>query len=104
MLMFDEVAFIPAIDLLYTAALPTEMCGADARIILMSTPYGQSGFFYERLITGNGSRDLLEEAEKCRAPGSDGWLSWVDENGWAKGPAALAGHRFTAQTRITSKR
>jgi len=85
MLLFDEVAFIPQIDLLYTAAIPaTEMCGPDARIVLMSTPYGQSGFFYERLISGNGSRDLLEEADKCRAEGSDGVRSWIDENGWAK--------------------
>lgn len=85
MLLFDEVAFIPSIDLLYTAALPaTEMCGADARIVLMSTPYGQSGFFYERLISGNGQRDLLVEAEKCRADGSDGFRAWIDENGWAK--------------------
>jgi len=36
------------------------------------------------LITGNGSRDLLEEAEKCRSAGSSGWRSWIDENGWAK--------------------
>jgi hypothetical protein len=85
MLLFDEVAFIPSIDLLYTAALPaTEMCGGDARIVLMSTPYGRAGFFYERLATGNAGRDLLEEAELCRAPGSSGWRCWIDENGWAK--------------------
>ena len=85
MLFFDEIAFIPSIDLLYTAAMPsTEMCGSDARILMMSTPYGRNGFFYERLVSGNGNRDLLEEAEKCRAEGSDGVRSWVDENGWAK--------------------
>ena len=85
MLFFDEIAFIPQIDMLYTAAMPsTEMCGADARILMMSTPWGQSGFFYERLISGNGSRDLLEEAEKCRAEGSTGVRRWIDENGWAK--------------------
>jgi hypothetical protein len=85
MLLFDEVAFIPSIDLLYTAALPaTEMCGPDARIVLMSTPYGQSGFFYERLISGNGGRDLMEEADRCRAEGSNGYREWIDENGWAK--------------------
>lgn len=84
-LFFDEAGFIPQIDLLYTAAVPsTELCGRDARIILMSTPYGQSGFFYERLISGNGSRDLLEEAELCRAGNSSGFRKWVDENGWAK--------------------
>ena len=85
MLFFDEIAFIPSIDLLFTAAVPsTEMCGADARILMMSTPYGRSGFFYERLISGNGHRDLIEEAELCRAEGSSGVRQWVDDNGWAK--------------------
>ena len=50
----------------------------------MSTPFGQSGFFYERLISGNGPRDLLEEAEVCRSEGSSGVRQWIDENGWAK--------------------
>ena len=85
MLLFDEVAFIPQIDLLYTSALPsTEMCGPDARIVLLSTPYGKAGFFYERLITGNAGRDPHEEVNACRAPGSDGYRQWIDENGWAK--------------------
>lgn len=85
MVLFDEAAFIPGMDVLFTATMPaTEMCGSDARILLMSTPFGQSGFFYERLISGNGSRDLLEEAESCRAEGSSGVRKWVDENGWAK--------------------
>ena len=85
MLVFDEAAFVPSIDLLYTAALPaTEMCGEDARIVLMSTPWGRTGFFYERLNSNNGSFDLLEEAEKVRAPDSNGWLSWIDTAGWAK--------------------
>ena len=85
MLVFDEAAFVPSIDLLYTAALPaTEMCGEDARIVLMSTPWGRSGFFFERLAANNGSYDLLEEAEKIRTPDSNGWRSWIDTAGWAK--------------------
>jgi len=85
MLLFDEVAFIPSIDLLFTAAIPsTEMCGADARIVLLSTPWGQAGFFWDRLVSGNAGRDLMEEADACRAPGSTGYREWIDENGWAK--------------------
>ncbi len=85
MLFFDEIAFIPQVDMLYTAAMPsTEMCGPDARILMMSTPWGKSGFFYERLISGNGARDLLEEANLCRSEGSTGFRQWIDENGWAK--------------------
>jgi len=85
MLVFDEAAFVPSIDLLYTAALPaTEMCGQDARIVLLSTPWGRSGFFYERLNSNNGPYDLLEEADKVRAPGSNGWRHWIDTSGWAK--------------------
>ena len=85
MLVFDEAAFVPSIDLLYTAALPaTEMCGDDARIVLMSTPWGRSGFFYERLNSNNGSFDLLEEAAKVRGPESNGWKQWVDTAGWNK--------------------
>lgn len=85
MILFDEIAFIPSIDLLYTAAIPaTEMCGEDARIVLMSTPYGRSGFFFERLNSNNGHFDLLEEAALVREKGSNGWKSWVDLTGWAK--------------------
>lgn len=85
MLVFDEAAFVPSIDLLYTAALPaTEMCGDEARIVLMSTPWGRSGFFFERLNSNNGSIDLLEEAKKVRSPGSSGWHQWIDTAGWAK--------------------
>lgn len=85
MILFDEIAFIPSIDLLYTAALPaTEMCGTDARIVLMSTPWGRSGFFFERLNANNGSLDLLEEAALVRAQGSTGWRQWIDTTGWAK--------------------
>jgi len=85
MLVFDEAAFVPSIDLLFTAAIPsTEMCGEDARIVLMSTPWGRSGFFFERLNSNNGNLDILEEAEKVRSVGSDGWRCWIDTAGWAK--------------------
>ena len=84
--VFDECAFIDQIDLLYLAAIPaTEAVGEDARIVLISTPNGRSGFFYDRLASNNGKYDVLEEAEKLRNFQSDkGYTEWVDEVGWSK--------------------
>ena len=85
-IVFDECAFIENIDLLYLAAIPaTEAVGEDARIVLVSTPNGRSGFFWDRLNSSNGEYDVLEEAEKLRAfQVEKGYTEWTDSNSWSK--------------------
>lgn len=83
---FDECAFIDNIELLYLAALPaTEAVGADARIVLISTPNGRSGFFWDRLNGNNGDFDVLEEAQRLRTfQVPQGFTEWTDKVGWGK--------------------
>lgn len=83
---FDECAFIDQIELLYLAALPaTEAVGEEARIVLISTPNGRSGFFWDRLNSQNGERDVLEEAERLRRfEVEKGYTEWTDRVGWSK--------------------
>ena len=51
-LLFDESAFIDEIDEIYKAAIPcTTVVGDKAKIIILSTPNGQSGFYWEKLAT-----------------------------------------------------
>ena len=85
-IVFDECAFIDSIELLYLAAIPaTEAVGEDARIVLVSTPNGRSGFFWDRLNSSNGPVDVLEEAERLRRFEVDeGYTEWTDENKWSK--------------------
>lgn len=49
-ILFDECSFIDDIEEIYKSAIPTTSMNADkAKIILLSTPNGQSGFYYEKL-------------------------------------------------------
>lgn len=84
-ILFDEAAFVDDIEDLYGAALPTTtVCGDDARIIILSTPNGQSGWYYDRLVSDNGDRDLLQECEKIRKGESAPYQSWTDDAGNGK--------------------
>lgn len=84
-IVFDECAFVPDIDAIYSAALPsTEMLGSEARIILMSTPNGQQGFFWERLNEENGDRNVLEMCRQIRTGETDPIQHWTDAGGWCK--------------------
>jgi Terminase RNaseH-like domain len=83
----DEASFLDdlLLESIWLAAIPAmEMVGKDARIILQSTPYGRSGFFYDRFVANNGDIDIFEEIDAVRESGSSGYRHWVDNNGWAK--------------------
>lgn len=84
-LLFDEAAFVDNIDLIYTSAVPsTEMLGKEARIIVLSTPNGKSGFYYDLLMSGNGDRDPMAICAQMRSGQIEPLQHWVDENGWGK--------------------
>lgn len=84
-ILFDECAFVPDIEEIYGSALPsTEMLGEDARIILLSTPNGAKGFYYQRAAESNGDRDLLTVCRQVREGEVDPVQWWVDDGGWVK--------------------
>jgi hypothetical protein len=51
LLLIDEAAWLPP-NILYAAALPTTAARADARIVLASTPWADSGPFWEFASAG----------------------------------------------------
>lgn len=62
-ILFDECSFIDEIEEIYKSAIPTTSMNADkAKIILLSTPNGQSGFYYDKL-----QLDGLNVLETCKA-------------------------------------
>lgn len=80
--LFDEASFVPNADEIYTSLGPAiDSGGEDARVAIISTPNGQTGWYWGQLAQNNGSRDVLKELERARASGFE---SWVDDEGWAK--------------------
>ena len=78
-ILFDEVGFVKEIDEIYKAALPcTTVLGDRARIILLSTPSGQSGFYWDKLSSNNGDRDLLQVCEDIKAKKIEPVQYWHD--------------------------
>ena len=84
-IIYDECAFCPEIEEIYKASIPTtSMLGNKARIIILSTPNGQSGWFFDRLSLNNGDRDVLSICEQIRTQQLPPIQTFIDQNGWAK--------------------
>ena len=68
--LVDEAAFVDGIEGIYTSLGPAISSGGDgARIAIVSTPNGQSGWFWQQLTQNNGDIDLLAEIEAARTTG-----------------------------------
>jgi phage terminase large subunit-like protein len=84
-ILFDEAAFTDDIEEIYKSTIPTTaMSGDKARIILLSTPNGQSGFYFDRLNSNNGDRDMLRMCEEIRGQSISPLQVWSDDNKWCK--------------------
>ena len=84
-ILFDECAFVDVIDRIYTSALPsTELLGDEARIILLSTPGGKSGFFWDKLASNNGNVDVESICSKIKLGESPSTVWWTDTAKWCK--------------------
>ncbi len=84
-ILFDEVGFVKEIEDIYKAALPcTTVLGDRARIIILSTPCGQSGFYWEMLNSNNGNRDLLQVCDDIKQGNIDPVQYWHDTEGVGK--------------------
>jgi hypothetical protein len=84
--LFDEAGFVADIERIYTSTLPaTEMLQEQARIVILSTPSGRSGFYWERLNSANPPGKDIDSI--CTAI-KNGQISpaqfWTDENQWCK--------------------
>lgn len=81
--VFDEAAFIPNIEEIYKAFMPsTSMVGDKARIILNSTPDSESGFYYQKLVSKN-TFNIHDALDGIREGEVKHQFS-VDGNGWLK--------------------
>lgn len=85
-ILFDEASFVDDIERLYTSAVPaTEMVGDDARLIILSTPNGKSGFYWDRLVSGNPKdKDVESICNQIKNKQVNPVQHWVDNNGWCK--------------------
>lgn len=79
-LFFDEMAFVPKIESIYSASTPsTTLVGRDARIVNVSTPSGSSGLFWKLINEDNNTGKIIEDI--CKEVGelklySDGLPGW----------------------------
>ena len=79
-LFFDEAAFSDEIEEIYKSAIPTtSMLGDKAKIVILSTPNGQSGWYFDKLNSNNGSIDLLQLCEDIRSSKVDPVQIWKDD-------------------------
>lgn len=84
-ILFDESSFVEEIEEIYKSAIPcTTMMGDKARIIILSTPNGQAGWYWDKLSLNNGNRDILEVCDQIKTETIAPCQYWTDENGWCK--------------------
>ena len=87
--LFDEAAFAENIGSIYSASTPSSaLAGNDTTKLVISTPSAKSGWYWEKLNTNNGDRDL-EELCMLVAEGTlyreiPGVYWWIDELGGVK--------------------
>jgi phage FluMu gp28-like protein len=84
-ILIDECAFVDDIDGIYSAVLPaTTMVGDNAKIIIVSTPNGQKGWFWQKLSNNNNGKNIVEICESVKKELLPPMISWVDNVGWCK--------------------
>jgi len=84
-ILYDEASFVENIEEIYTASVPsTTMVEDKARLIILSTPNGKQGFYWDKLAANNGDRNLEEICEQVRDGTIDPLQYWVDEADWGK--------------------
>jgi phage terminase large subunit-like protein len=83
-ILYDESAFVDEIEEIYKSSIPcTTVVGDEARIIILSTPNGQSGWYWDKLALNNDC-DVLEVCQQIRTEQINPIQYWTDKNGWCK--------------------
>lgn len=86
-LLFDEAAFVPNEEEIYSGAVPSqEMVGDAARTWIISTmsPEGKMSWFWREMLAKDNACDVEEITAKVREGTLPPFYWWVDANGWAK--------------------
>lgn len=92
-ILYDEASFVEEIEEIFKSSIPcTTQVGEDARIIILSTPNGQSGWYWDKLTLNNGDRDVLSICQQVREGLISPVQSWTDSNGWCKFILHWLGH------------
>jgi|CryBogDrversion2_11_1035321.scaffolds.fasta_scaffold00054_25 hypothetical protein len=83
-LLFDESSFVTDIEEIYKSAIPcTTVMGDKARIIILSTPNGQSGWYWDRISSNNGNKNILDICEQIKNEKISPTQYWTNEKGWS---------------------
>jgi hypothetical protein len=85
-IFYDEAGFVDKIEMTFENNIPSqEMVGNQARTIIGSTPNGQAGWYYQKLMSDNPEdKNPLEIIEKVRSGALLPTQIWTDNSGWAK--------------------
>lgn len=86
-LLFDEAAFVPNEEEIYSGAVPSqEMVGDAARTYVVSTisPEGKLSWFWREMLARDNNCDVEEIVRKVKEGTLPPFYWWVDSNGWAK--------------------
>ena len=83
--LLDESAFVEGINEIYAAtSFCTSMVGDEARTVILSTPNGQSGWYWEKLSSNNADKDVLNICEEMKTGKIEPIQYWIDDNNWLK--------------------
>jgi hypothetical protein len=92
LLLIDEAAFLSE-DLILSAALPTTSARPDARIVLASSPWGDTGAFRTLAVAGQDPRNPHTQTFQWRT--ADAW--WISEAAIEAARASMSDLRFRAE-------
>jgi len=97
-ILYDEAAFVDEIEATFSANDACQaMVGEESRTIVLSTPNGASGWYFDKFVGDNGHRDGLEILQRVREGELPPVQQWVDEAGWCKFVAHWKAHPIYSQ-------
>lgn len=82
-ILFDEASFIDEIEEIYKSALPTTSMVKDAKVILLSTPNGSNGYYYN-LLSQNNDFDIVKKCDEITTGLELPFFFWYDSKNWLK--------------------
>lgn len=97
-ILYDEAAFVDEIEETFTANDACQaMVGEESRTIVLSTPNGASGWYFDKFIGENGDRDGLDILQRVREGVLPPVQQWIDDSGWCKFVAHWKAHPIYSQ-------
>jgi hypothetical protein len=99
-ILYDEAAFVEEIEATFSANDACQaMVGEEARTIVLSTPNGASGWYFDKFVGDNGHRNGLEILQRVREGELAPVQQWVDDAGWCKFVAHWKAHPLYSQNK-----